>query len=142
MQIRDIMTKNVEVIPVNCSVQEAAQKMKDLNVGALPIGDKSKVQGLLTDRDIAIQVVAAGKNPQSCKVQEIMTSPIQWIDQDSSVEEAADMMSDKQIRRLLVMDRNQKPVGFLSLGDIATKVDEQRAGESLQDISRPSQPAH
>lgn len=142
MQVKDVMTRNVEVVSAQSSVVEAAKLMKDLNVGALPVGDKSKVLGLVTDRDLAIQVVAEGRNPKECRVEQVMSSPIEWISQDEDIEEASRLMADRKIRRLIVMDKSQKPVGFLALGDIATKGDENKAKEALSTISEPSHPSH
>lgn len=142
MQVREIMTKNLEIVPVDCTVFDAAKKMKQFNIGVLPIGDKEKVVGILTDRDITVQAVAAGLNPQECKVQDIMSKQVETIMADSNVEEASQRMADQQIRRLVVVDQDQKPIGMLSLGDISTKVDEEKAGEALQEISEPSRPMH
>jgi CBS domain-containing protein len=142
MLVKDIMTKDLEVVSGQKSVMEAAQIMKELNVGALPVGDHSKIQGMVTDRDIAVQVVAEGKDPGRCKVDEIMSSPIEWISQDSEADEAARLMADKKIRRLIVMDNRQRPVGFLALGDLATKGPEEKAEEALARISEPSRPTH
>lgn len=135
------MTKDVRVIQKNASVVEAAKLMRDMNVGALPVGDQSKIQGLVTDRDLAISVIAEGRNLDECRVEQVMSSPIEWISEDSDLDEASRMMADRKIRRLVVMDKNQKPVGFLALGDIATRGEEDRAQEALQTISEPSHPA-
>lgn len=142
MQVKDVMTRGVEVVSPRSSVVEAAKLMKDLNVGALPVGDKDQVQGMVTDRDLAIQIVAEARNPNECRVEQVMSSPIEWISEDEDLDRAARMMADRKIRRLIVMNRDKKPVGFLALGDLATKGDENRAKEALQNISEPSHPTH
>lgn len=142
MRVQEIMSKNLEIIPPECTVVDAAKKMKQLNVGVLPVGDKEKVVGILTDRDITVQAVAAGLDVQSCKVDEIMSKKVETIKADSDADEASRRMADQQIRRLVVVDENQRPIGMLSLGDISTKVDEDKAGQALQEISEPSRPMH
>lgn len=142
MQVQDIMTKKLEFIPADCNIIEAAQMMKQLDVGALPVGDEDKVLGILTDRDIAIEAVASGKNLQRCSVQDVMSSQVQTISLDADVKEASEKMSQEQVRRLIVLDKQKKPVGIVSLGDLATKFDEEHAGRALQDISEPSHPRH
>lgn len=142
MQVQQIMTKQLEFVPANCTVVEAAKKMKQLDVGVLPVGDEDKVLGILTDRDITIEAVASGKNLQDCTVQDIMSTQVQTISADADVKEASQKMSQEQIRRLIVVDQQRKPVGIVSLGDVATRVDEQEAGQALQDISEPSHPRH
>lgn len=142
MQVRDIMTKNLEIIPADCTVLDAAKKMKQLNIGVLPIGDKEKVVGILTDRDITVEAVAADVDVTECKVQDIMSRKVETISAESDVEEASQRMADQQIRRLVVVDQSNKPIGMLSLGDFATKADEDKAGDTLQEISEPSRPMH
>lgn len=142
MQVKDVMTRDIELISAQSSVVEAAKLMKELNVGALPVGDKANVQGLVTDRDLAIQVIAEGRNPNECRVEQVMSSPVEWISEDEDIDAASRLMADRKIRRLIVMSKDQKPVGFLALGDIATKGDEDKAKEALSTISEPSHPSH
>ncbi len=142
MQVKDVMTKDVEVIPGRYSIVEVAKIMKEMDIGAIPVGDQQKVDGIITDRDIVLKVIAEGKALDQCTAKDVMTSPIQTIEADCDIEEAQQLMADKQVRRLVVVDENQKPIGMLALGDLATKSDENLAGQALQQVSEPSHPRH
>jgi CBS domain-containing protein len=138
MRVDEIMSKNVETLPPTATLVEAARKMKDLDVGMIPICDGEKVQGVLTDRDIVINAVAHEQNPSNSSVSDFLTGHPRWVYSDSDVEQAAQIMKDEQIRRLIVVDRNKKLVGVVSLGDISTRAEEGIAGDALEDISQPS----
>jgi CBS domain-containing protein len=141
MQIREIMTREVEVIRPEASVRDAAAKMKDLDVGAIPVCDGQKLQGVLTDRDIAVRAVAEGRDSAKTKVAEIMSKDLAYCFEDDQIDEAATVMEMKQIRRLPVLDRNKELVGIVSLGDISVRTgDQDLAGEALQEISEPGGP--
>ena len=108
MQLKDIMTPNVECVRPGDTLQEAARKMKDLDVGPMPVcGDNDKIVGMLTDRDITIRSTAAGTDPTTAKVSEAMTRDLVFCFDDQDVKEVAKMMKDKQIRRLVVLDREE-----------------------------------
>lgn len=139
MQIKDVMTRDVEVIAPEATVKEAASIMAQHDVGSLPVCDGRKLLGHVTDRDITIKVTAEGVNPEEVMVADIMTSPVIWAYEDVGVEEAARIMQEHQIRRLVVVDRNKKLAGIVSLGDLALKTEEEMVGETLEEISR--QPA-
>ena len=141
MQIREIMTRNVEVITPDTSLRQAAEKMRDLDVGSLPVCDGMRLQGMLTDRDITIRATAAGRDPAATSAADVMTAKIFYCYDDQDVAEAAQTMEDKQIRRLPIVNRDKRLVGILALGDVAVDTGEKRlAGEALTEISRPSQP--
>jgi len=141
MWIRDIMTRDVECAWPDDTLQEAALKMKALDVGPLPVCDSDRVVGMLTDRDITIRAVAEGRDPKSTRVRDVMTPNVVSCSEDDPVEEAARLMQERQIRRLLVLDRNQRLVGIVSLGDLAAETgDPHRMGEVLQDVSEPAIP--
>jgi CBS domain-containing protein len=141
MKLKDIMTKDVECVRPGDSLQEAARKMKDLDVGPMPVcGDDDKIVGMLTDRDIAIRAVAEGKDPRTTKVQDAMSEDVAWCFEDQDSGEAAELMRERQVRRLLVMSREKRLVGIVSLGDLATEGKKKQAGETLQAVSEPSQP--
>ena len=142
MQVKEIMTKSLQFVPADSSVIEAAQKMKQFDVGVLPVGDQDKVLGMVTDRDITIQAVASGRSLQDLRVQDVMSSDVKTVPWDADVKEASQIMADSQIRRLIVVDPQMKPVGIISLGDLATEGDEEQAGQALQDISEPNHPRH
>jgi CBS domain-containing protein len=144
MQIREIMTQGAEVVYLDDAAQEAAAKMRELDVGALPVCDGDKLQGLITDRDIAIRLVAEGRDVAQTKVSDIMTPGVSYCFDDQTVEEAVMLMEAEQIRRLPIMNRERQLVGMLSLGDLALRTegteDEDLAEEALKDISEPSDP--
>jgi CBS domain-containing protein len=139
MQLKDVMTNHVEAIPPSASLQEAAEKMKSLDVGALPVCQNDKLIGMLTDRDIAIRAVADGLDPRQTPVADAMTRDVIFCFDDEDVDKAAKLMEERQIRRLIVMDHDKHAVGILSLGDLATRSrDDSRKGEVLEQISQPS----
>ncbi|WNS77048.1 CBS domain-containing protein [Bacillus sp. DTU_2020_1000418_1_SI_GHA_SEK_038] len=133
-KIRDIMTDNVDSCSLLDNVFEVAVKMKELNVGAIPIVDNDKLVGMITDRDIVLRCVAE-KNPPSSKVEKIMSTDIVTVTKDMDVQEAASLMAKHQIRRLPVVE-GDKLIGIVSLGDFAVHhLTDQRAGKALTEIS-------
>jgi CBS domain-containing protein len=142
MQIQEIMTRNPEVVTPDTSLQAAAQKMESLDVGSMPVCDGKRLVGMITDRDITIRATAGGMDPNEMKVSEIMTDHIHYCYADQSVEEAARIMKENQIRRLPVIgSENQQLVGIVALGDLAVDSgDTQKSAETLEEISRPSHP--
>lgn len=141
MLLRDVMTAGVEVVSPDRSILDCAEKMEALDVGVLPVCNGQKIVGMVTDRDIVIKGVAARHDPQTTKVTEIMTSPVIYAFDDQSVEDALKLMESKQVRRLIVVDRNKKLVGIASLGDIAVKAgDSYLTGEALEKVSEPARP--
>ena len=146
MQIREIMTREVDVIRPDASVRDAALKMKELDVGAIPVCDGQKLQGLVTDRDITVRAVAEGRNPSEVQVAEVMSGDIAYCFEDETVEQAANLMESKQIRRLPVLDRNKRLAGIISLGDISVRTEGSRqkdlAADALEEISEPAKSKH
>jgi CBS domain-containing protein len=141
MSVSEIMTTDFEMIDSTCSLTEAAEKMKSLNVGFLPVKEGTRLAGLLTDRDIVIRGLAEGLDPGSTQVKDILSSEVVYCYDDDNVEDAARLMEDNQIRRLIVVNHDQTPVGIVSIGDIAVKSgQEQLAGEILERISEPAAP--
>ncbi len=133
-KIRDIMTDEVECCTLLDNMYEVALKMKELNVGAIPIVDQEKLVGMITDRDIAVRGVAE-KNPGSTKVEKIMSDTLITVTSDTSVKEAAKLMAEHQIRRLPVVE-GDKLIGIVSLGDFAIReMSDEQAGQALSDIS-------
>ncbi|MBT2687900.1 CBS domain-containing protein [Bacillus sp. ISL-47] len=134
-KIRDIMTDDVESCSLLDNVYEVAVKMKELNVGAIPIVDNNKLVGMITDRDIVLRCVAE-KHPASSKVEDIMSSHLVTVNKDTESREAARLMAEHQIRRLPVVE-GDKLVGIVSLGDFAVRhLTDEQAGEALSDISK------
>ncbi len=141
MQVQEIMTCNAETINAEATLIEAAQKMKQLEVGALPVWDSGQLAGMVTDRDITVRGTAQGMDPATTRVDEIMSPQVYYCFEDDDIHEAAEMMEEKSIHRLLVLDENDEPVGFVSLADFAVKCqDERLAWEILEKISEPACP--
>ncbi|MEH7110796.1 CBS domain-containing protein [Neobacillus niacini] len=133
-KIRDIMTDQVECCSLLDNVFEVAVKMKELNVGAIPIVDKDRLVGMITDRDIVVRGVAE-KHPGSTKVEDIMSSKLVTITAEATTNEAANLMAEHQIRRLPVVE-GDKLIGIVSLGDFAIrKMTDDQAKEALSEIS-------
>ncbi|MDE3839194.1 CBS domain-containing protein [Bacillus methanolicus] len=133
-KIRDIMTTDVETCSLLDNVYEVAVKMKDLNVGAIPVVDNGKLVGMITDRDIVIKCIAE-KNPPSSKVEDIMSRQLVTVTPETSTREAAQLMAKNQIRRLPVVD-GDKLAGIVSLGDFAVRqLTDDQAKEALSEIS-------
>lgn len=140
MKIKDVMTRGVETVGPNTTVQEAAGKMRSLNVGPMPVVDGDRVVGILTDRDIVVRGIADGRDARTTPVREVMTSDVVSCTEDDDVKDAARTMKDRQIRRLLVTDRDQQLKGIVSLGDIAVETkDDKLKGDILEKVSTHSE---
>jgi CBS domain-containing protein len=132
---RDVMTKGVECAGVNDTVTDAAQKMRDLGVGALPIcGEDNRLKGMITDRDIVLQCVAEGMDTTSVKVEEYAGDEVVTIGADDSIEEALATMTKAGVRRLPVIDGHDL-VGMISQADIARNLPEDKVGDLVEAIS-------
>jgi CBS domain-containing protein len=139
MQVKDIMTHAVVLIHPDSTLQKAAEKMKELDVGALPVSDGNRLQGMLTDRDIAVRSVSDGHDPCTEKVRDAMTPELIYCFEDQDEAEAARLMKQKQVRRLAVLNQAKQLVGIVSMGDLAGDCgNEQLAGEVLQAVSEPT----
>jgi CBS domain-containing protein len=139
MKVRDVMTKGAECVrPLN-SLQEAAQKMKNLDVGPLPVcGDNNRLVGMLTDRDIIVRAVAEACDPRTTMVKDVMTPEVVYCFEDQDMQEAARLMQQYQVRRIVVLNRDNRLVGIVSLGDLAVETgDEKLAGKTLEHVSLP-----
>ena len=136
--LKDLMSRDVKVINPDMTIGEAAKKMRDGDFGMLPVGEDDRMIGTISDRDIAIRAVAEGKDADT-KVREVMSEGIAWVYEDESVEQAAMIMSERQVRRLPVVNRNKRLVGIVALGDFAVESSEIRpAAQALSEISKPS----
>jgi len=140
-QVADVMTREVRTLPPTETVLKAAQAMREMDVGVIPVCDGDSLVGMVTDRDIVLRGVAEDCIAHDTPLSQVMTQEALWCFEDQSIDEAAQAMRDAQVRRMPVVDRQQHLVGMLSLGDVATKADEQQAGEALEGISEPSRPA-
>jgi len=137
MKVSEIMTREVETVTPDTTLQEAAKLMARVDAGALPILENDRLSGIITDRDIAVRAVGEGRDPATTKVRDIMSAQVRHVAEDDNVEEVADLMAELQVRRLPVVNRERRVVGIVSLGDIAREKKPRTAGEALQGISRP-----
>jgi CBS domain-containing protein len=140
VKIKDVMTPNVEFINASDSVADAARKMKEINVGILPVFANNRLVGMITDRDIAVRSVAEGHDPKTTTVDQIMTRDIVSCLEDEDVTEALKLMEENKIRRLIVHDDQNNVVGILSLGDLAVQLGASLIGETLREVSHPARP--
>jgi len=139
MQLKDIMTSQVEVVQPETTLQIAAQKMLQFDVGPLPVCEGEHLVGMITDRDITTRAVAEGCDPKTTPVRQAMTPDILYCFEDQDVEDAAKIMERHQIRRLPILNREKRLVGIVSLGDLALNTaDQQRVGEVLEQVSEPT----
>src|SRR5215467_1843335 len=134
MEVREIMTTKVECIAPDTTVLDAAKKMESLDVGFLPICDNNKLVGTLTDRDIVIRAIAGGQDSKTI-VKNVMTSEVFYCFEDEDIETCAEQMKEKEIKRILVLNRSKRLVGVVSLGDLS-KAHETAAANALRDISK------
>ena len=136
MKVKDVMTKLVEFVRPETTVQEAAGKMKDLNVGPIPVCEGERVLGILTDRDIVVRAVAEGRDARTTRVQDVMTRDVVCCTEDDDVKEAARLMKEHQIRRVVVVTADKRLAGIVSLGDIAVDThDDKMSGDVLEKVS-------
>ena len=141
--VADVMTRDVRTMAPGDSVVEAARCMDELNVGVIPVVEGDKLVGMVTDRDIVVRGVAAQQGDlKSMKLADVMSGHVRCAKAEDDVDQVLSEMAEAQIRRLPVVDGNQKLVGIVSLGDIAAKGadDEADVGMSLGDISSPAEP--
>ena len=141
--VADVMTRDVRTLSPNDSVVEAARCMDELNVGVIPVCDGEKLVGMVTDRDIVVRGVAQRGELKDLKLADVMSGHVRCAKEGDDVEQVLGEMAEAQIRRLPVVDGNQRLVGIVTLGDIAAKNpegDEMEVAASLGDISSPAEP--
>jgi CBS domain-containing protein len=135
MLVREAMSRDVKTVDPDQALQDAARIMLDTDVGALPVGENDKLVGMITDRDIAVRGVAAGK-PPTARVREVMSQEVRYCFEDEDTAHVARNMGEQQIRRLPVVDRSKRLVGILSLADLATSAKTGQATAALSGISQ------
>jgi len=141
MRIRDVMTPGAECTRPETSLQEAAERMKNLDVGSLPVCENDRLVGMLTDRDITVRATAGACDPCSTHVRDVMTPDVVYCFEDQEISDASRLMEDHQIRRLVVLNRAKRLVGIVSLGDLAVKAPEKgRSEATLEGVSEPAMP--
>jgi CBS domain-containing protein len=141
MKLKEIMTRDVEVVHPDDSLLLAARKMRDNDIGFLPVCDGDRLIGVVSDRDLAIRAVAEGRDPDTIIGRDLVTSPVMYCYEDQDINEAAQLMRDNQIRRLVVLNRSKRLVGVVSLGDVAMNGTNDLSGEVLQSVSTQAVPA-
>lgn len=136
--LNEVMNPDVQVISPEATLQEAAKQMRDGDFGMMPVGENDRMIGAISDRDIVIRAIALGK-PPTTKVRDIMSGGIVWAYESDSLEAAARIMSDNQIRRLPVINTEKRLVGIVALGDFAVEsADIEEVGATLSEISMPA----
>ena len=140
MQVKEIMTPDVEVARPDDTLETVARMMADLDVGVMPVGENDRLVGMITDRDITIRGVAEGLDGKA-KVGDAMTRDVHYCFDDENVEDVSDKMAEWQVRRLPVLNRDKRLVGIVSLGDLAIGSRGEAAHEALKGVSEGA-PAH
>ena len=118
MPISELMTQEVEIIGPETTLQEAAQRMRASTIGALPVSEGNHLVGILTERDLVARAIAEGRDPKTTRVREVMTPDLITCFADQDITEATRLMRERQIRHLVVVNRDQRPVGIISLRDV------------------------
>ena len=140
MKVWQVMTRPVEAVEPADTLRTAAEQMRAVNAGSIPVVDGSTPVGVITDRDIVVRAIALGHDPDTATVSDVMSDEVQSCTPDTTVEQAAAQMKQHQIRRLLVVNERRQLVGIVSLGDLAQEADERLAAETLEAISEPAPP--
>ena len=141
MKVEQIMTRNTETISHDETAEQAARRMAELNIGFLPVTEGENLVGVLTDRDLVVRVLAKGANPAKTPATEIMTREVETVSEDQDIEDAAELMKEKQIRRVVVRDAGGVISGVVALGDLAVELDDKDLyANTLEKVSEPAQP--
>jgi CBS domain-containing protein len=135
MKVKDMMHKGLECVSPEAGVSNIAQKMKQFDVGAIPVAKDGELIGMITDRDIVIRCLANGKDSSKLKAKDVMTAGVVYCRDTEEVEDAIRLMENKQIRRLPVLDETKRMVGMISLGDVSHAVPQDLTGEVTKAVS-------
>jgi CBS domain-containing protein len=135
MKVKEAMHQGAEWVSPSTPIAELARLMRELDIGAIPIGENDRLVGMVTDRDIVCRGLANGKDPKTLTARDVMTKGIVFCHDDEDVDDATRTMELKQVRRLPVIDKNKRMVGILSLGDISNACAQEISGELLQAVS-------
>jgi CBS domain-containing protein len=139
MRVSEAMTRDVRVANPGQTICDVAKIMAEIDAGAVPVGENDRLVGMITDRDIAVRAVAAGKGPDT-PVREVMSQEVKYCFDDEDLDHVAKNMGDIRIRRLPVVNREKRLVGIVSLGDVALKRGERPAGKAVKGVSKPGGP--
>jgi CBS domain-containing protein len=135
--VRDVMTANPDCVSEKDSIRDVARIMKDRDTGVVPVVEGKKIIGMITDRDIVVRGVAEGKNIENVRVNELMTTSVRSVREDATVNEALELMSSSEVRRVAVVNNNDELVGIVSLGDISTNTNQDgQVGKAVESISQ------
>lgn len=138
MRVADVMSREVELVSPDATVQEAATAMAEYDVGAVLVGSGENLEGVLTDRDIILRAVVDGKNPAELSVRDIMSSTLFTCRENDTLEDAFRIMSERQVRRLPVLDADGRLAGIVTLSDLGRlERDPQQASEILRELADP-----
>ena len=135
MKVKDVMHRGVEWVEPETPITEIARKMRDEDIGAVPVGENDRLVGMVTDRDIVTRGLGRVRNCLDLVAKDVMSKPIVYARADEDVEDALHIMVKNQIRRLPVIDENKRMTGILSLGDISEKAGRELAGEVMRSVS-------
>lgn len=139
MRVTEVMTPWVECVHSDTTLHEAAARMKSRDIGMLPVCDNDRLVGVITDRDITVRATAEGEPPTIIRVGDVMTLDLLWCFEDADLADASLLMQEKQVRRLLVLNKDKRLVGILSLGDLAGQTgDHKLIGRTLEAVSEPT----
>ena len=142
MRVSEAMTRDVRVASPDQTIREVANIMKEIDAGAMPVGDNDRLVGVITDRDIAIRAIAEGKGPDT-KVRDVMSQEqVMYCYEDEDLTHVAKNMAENQVRRLPVVNRDKRLVGIVSLGDVATSASQTTAGKAVKGVSKPGPTQH
>jgi CBS domain-containing protein len=136
MRVSEAMTRNVRLCTPGQTIREVASMMAEIDAGSMPVGENDRLIGMVTDRDIAIRAVAAGKSPET-PVREVMSEHIHYCFDDEEIDDVAQNMGDIKVRRLPVVNRDKRLVGILSLGDVARTEGGETVGDAVVGVSQP-----
>lgn len=137
MQVSEVMTRSVDLVSPNMQIKDAAVRMRDDNIGALPVGENDRLVGMVTDRDIAVRAVADNRTPSQTAVRDVMSEKVFYCFDDNDLMEAARLMAKHQVHRLPVLNREKRLIGIVALADLA-RVSDQAAKEAVRGISEPT----
>jgi CBS domain-containing protein len=140
MKVAELMTPGPRTIAPDETIEQAAKLMDELDVGILPVCEKDRLVGVITDRDITVRATAQGSPSSSTPVSDVMTQDVRWVERDDDTADAEELMAAVQIRRVPVVDADRRLVGMLSLGDLAVARDP-GVRATLEEISQPGHPA-
>jgi CBS domain-containing protein len=136
MRVQEAMSREVRVANPGQSIRDVAKMMDEIDAGSMPVGENDRLVGMITDRDITIRAVALGKGPDT-PVRDVMSKDVKYCYEDEDLEHVAKNMSELQVRRLPVVNRDKRLVGIVSLGDIAQREDAKTTGKTTAGVSKP-----